>query len=53
MEKDALIHKSKNLLASYQENASEWGFAYTQELLFLPKRVGILQSKHHHHRQAA
>jgi len=49
----ALIHTNKTLLAPYQENASEWDFAYTHELLFLTKRVGILQSKHHHHQKAA
>jgi hypothetical protein len=49
----ALIHESKNLLARNQENVSEWGFAYIYELLFLTKRVGILQSKHHHYRKAA
>jgi hypothetical protein len=37
---EALIHKSKNLLARYQENVSEWDFAYTHELLFLAERVG-------------
>jgi hypothetical protein len=41
----ALIHKSKNLLARNQENVSEWGFAYTHELLFITKRVGINKAK--------
>ena len=49
----ALIHESKNLLARNQENVSEWGFTYTYELLFLTKRVGILQRKHRYHRKAA
>jgi hypothetical protein len=40
----ALIHKSKSLLARNQENRSEWGFAYTHELLILTKHVVILQS---------
>jgi len=31
----ALMHKSKKVLARNQENRSEWGFAYTNELLFL------------------